>query len=98
MNIILEIPNQQFCFMDYEDCEVNPKKDLISIGFTELKHGSIFLVTDVVEGDEDALIFFGLPDGENQARIAFWHGALEFTECWNKLLATKTKWMNTQED
>ena len=89
MRIILEVPNQHFNFLAYADNEA------FSFGGAIL--GTILLVTDVVEGDSDALMCFGLPDGEKQANIAFWAPFVGFNRVWNEILEEKRKCLKETE-
>ena len=97
-NLIMKVPNQQFCYMQEDGSGVDVEKDSILIRFTEPMTGTILLVTNVVEDDEDALLFFGVPDGENNAKIAFWPEAQEFINQWDKLVKAKSKCMQAKED
>lgn len=89
MRIILEVPNQQFSFCAYAGNE--------TFRFGGMIFGTILLVTDIVEDDSDALMCFGLPDGEKQANIAFWAPFAEFNRLWSEVLKEKRKCLTTIE-
>lgn len=87
--IILRIPNQKFQFM--ADWGVDDEN--LYVDFSEEYTGTILLVADMVEGDEDALTPFGVPDGETKGRIAFWPQIKEFESIWEKMVKKKQKYM-----
>jgi hypothetical protein len=87
--IIMSIPNQKFSLMvpPYTD-----GKDVF-MNFSEERTGTIYLVAGTVEGDEDALVAFGLPDGEEkkEATVAFWERFETFNTMWKRMVMEKQK-------
>lgn len=87
--IIMEIPNQRFYFM--ANYNVDEDGDNIRVDFSGEYSGTICLMTDVIDGDEDALVPFGVPDGESTGRVAFWLQIEKFSKLWNKMIKEKQK-------
>lgn len=86
--IIMEIPNQRFSFMADWDLD----DDNVYVDFSEEYTGTIYLVTDVVQGNEDAMMPFGVPDGESEGKFAFWPQSERFIKLWEKMIKEKQKY------
>jgi hypothetical protein len=86
--IIMTIPNQHFSFMADWDID----DDNIYIDFSKEYTGTIYLVTECVEGDEDAMMPFGVPNGENEGKLAFWQHTEMFRKLWEKMVKAKQKY------
>ena len=86
--LIMTIPNQRFSFM--EDWDIDD--DNIYIDFSKEHTGTICLVTECVEGDEDAMMPFGVPNGESEGRLAFWQYAEMFRKLWEEMVKAKQKY------
>ena len=87
--IILVIPEQEFCFLENGDVDVD--SDSITCKFSEPYTGTLFFVAGIVDGDDDAVEVFGVPDGETTGHIAFSKAAHDITDAWKKVLAVKQK-------
>jgi hypothetical protein len=86
---IMSIPNQKFSLMvpPYTD-----GKDIF-MNFSEECTGTIYLVAGMIDGDEDALVAFGLPDGmaKKEATVAFWEHFETFNMMWKRMVKEKQK-------
>lgn len=85
--VIMKIPNQKFHFM--EDWDIDDNTENIKIGFSKPHTGTLFVTADMVEEDEDALVFFGVPDGESEGKIAFWEHSQSIVDAWDKMIEVK---------
>ena len=91
MRVIMEIPSQQFSFI--KDWDIDVDSDVVNIGFTEPCTGTILLVAEVFEDDEDALCVLGVPDGESTGKVAMWPYFEKFHELWEKMIEEKQKYL-----
>lgn len=81
MRIIMEIPNQSFDFLVVNGTQ--------TFRFNTVQRGTILLVAGVYEDDDDAIAFFGRPDGEEKAQLAFWQHSKPFLDAYNEMLRQK---------
>lgn len=78
--VIMKIPNQEFSFI----AATTPN---FVIGAP--MPGTIFLVNEIWEDDEDSLACIGIPDGKSEGSMAYWKHFPEYEKLWNKMLETK---------
>ena len=50
------------------------------------KHGTLLFVAGACEDDDNALVCFGVPEGEEEGRIAFHPDFKRFEDAWNELI------------
>jgi len=86
--IIMKIPNQTFSLIT-----ATSPNFCIGAHIT----GTILLVNEIWEGDEDSLMCVGIPDGEIEGMAAFWSHFPEYERLWNKMLEAKREHTKTDK-
>lgn len=75
-------------FMVIDGYDFDDVKDGIKMNYKP-QHGTVVYIAGLVEGDDDALMCMGAPNGSTEFRAAIYPDFLEFEKGWFRLIGRK---------